>query len=95
MTKRKASYLPRIVDEKIKKYLDVFSALSIEGPIWCGKTWASLNHAVSANYIMEAALAPWPKLAPALPPSQSGEATWQFRFPWPRSFEVRIDSREP
>ena len=41
MTLRKASYLPRVVDEKIIEYLDVFSALSIEGPIWCGKTWAA------------------------------------------------------
>ena len=55
MTLRKAGYLPRIVDEKIKEYLNVFSALSIEGPKWCGKTWTSLNHAVSVNYIMDPA----------------------------------------
>ena len=55
MTIRKTGYLPRIIDNKIEEYLEVFGALSIEGPKWCGKTWTSLNHANSVNYIMDPA----------------------------------------
>ena len=31
-------YLPRLLDKKIEEYLNVFGALSVEGPKWCGKT---------------------------------------------------------
>lgn len=31
-------YLNRIVDNQLKTYLDVFGAVLIEGPKWCGKT---------------------------------------------------------
>ena len=58
-----------------------------------GSRWMEANDKLQE--MMETALTQWPKLTPALPPSQSGEAAWQFRFPWPRSFEVRIDIREP
>lgn len=34
------NYLPRIVDKQIQEYLSIFGAISIEGPKWCGKTWA-------------------------------------------------------
>lgn len=37
------NYKKRIIDEKIKKYLQVFGATVIEGPKWCGKTWAAKN----------------------------------------------------
>ena len=47
MSLRKKEYIDRLVDKKIKEYLDIFGAVSIEGPKWCGKTWASLNHANS------------------------------------------------
>ena len=47
MSLRKNSYIDRLVDKKIEEYLSVFGAVSIEGPKWCGKTWASLNHANS------------------------------------------------
>ncbi|MCM1370552.1 MAG: DUF4143 domain-containing protein [Clostridium sp.] len=43
----KREYKPRLVDEKIELYLDVFGAISIEGPKWCGKTWSSLYHSKS------------------------------------------------
>ena len=46
-------YRPRLVDEKIKRYLGLFGAVAIEGPKWCGKTWAALNHANSVVYIMD------------------------------------------
>ena len=47
MSLREKKYIDRLVDDKIKRYLSVFGAISIEGPKWCGKTWASLNHANS------------------------------------------------
>lgn len=47
MSLRKKEYVDRLVDEKIEEYLSIFGAISIEGPKWCGKTWASLNHANS------------------------------------------------
>ena len=40
-------YRKRIVDEKIKQYLEVFGAICIEGPKWCGKTWTCENVAGS------------------------------------------------
>lgn len=47
MSLRKKEYIDRLVDKKIEEYLEIFGAVSIEGPKWCGKTWASLNHANS------------------------------------------------
>lgn len=47
MSLRKEEYIDRLVDKKIEDYLSIFGAVSIEGPKWCGKTWASLNHANS------------------------------------------------
>lgn len=34
-------YKKRIVDRKIQSYLELFGAILIEGPKWCGKTWTS------------------------------------------------------
>ena len=53
MSLRKEEYVDRLVDKKIKDYLSIFGAVSIEGPKWCGKTWASLNHANSVAYLDE------------------------------------------
>ena len=55
MSLRKAGYLNRIIDNKVTEYLQLFGAILIEGPKWCGKTWTSLNHAGSATYIMDPA----------------------------------------
>lgn len=52
MSLKKEGYLPRIIDEKIEKYLKLFGAISIEGPKWCGKTWTSLNHGNSVIILM-------------------------------------------
>ncbi len=49
----KASYMERLIDRKIARYLKVFGAVSIEGPKWCGKTWTGLNHANSVTYMTE------------------------------------------
>lgn len=40
-------YRPRLVDTKIDQYLEAFSAICIEGPKWCGKTWTSTYHSNS------------------------------------------------
>ncbi|MDR1834175.1 MAG: DUF4143 domain-containing protein [Fusobacteriaceae bacterium] len=55
MALTKKGYKARIIDAKIEEYLQIFGAISIEGPKWCGKTWTSLNHANSATYIMNPA----------------------------------------
>ena len=47
MSFRQDNYIDRLVDKKIKDYLSIFGAVSIEGPKWCGKTWSSLNQANS------------------------------------------------
>ncbi len=51
MVLRKNSYVDRLVDKKIEDYLKIFGAVNIEGPKWCGKTWASLNHAKSSVFL--------------------------------------------
>lgn len=40
-------YKPRLVDKKIKEYLNTFGAICVEGPKWCGKTWTSAYHSAS------------------------------------------------
>jgi len=47
------NYKDRLIDEKIRKYLRIFGAISVEGPRWCGKTWTVLNHANSVTYLMD------------------------------------------
>ena len=47
----KKKYKARLIDSQIEKYLKIFSAISIEGPKWCGKTWAANNKAKSAVYL--------------------------------------------
>ena len=44
-------YIPRIIDNKIEKYLNTFGAVCVEGPKWCGKTWTSAYHSNSEIYI--------------------------------------------
>ena len=51
MAMQKEKYIPRLVDKKIKDYLEVSGAISIEGPKWCGKTWSALAHANSAVFL--------------------------------------------
>ena len=40
-------YKPRIIDKKIRQYLQTFGAVCVEGPKWCGKTWSSSYHCKS------------------------------------------------
>jgi len=51
MSLTKAGYRKRIIDNQIENNLQAFGAICIEGPKWCGKTWAALNQANSACYI--------------------------------------------
>lgn len=47
----KNGYLNRLIDAKIARMLNVFGGVCIEGPKWCGKTWAALNAAESVFYV--------------------------------------------
>ena len=47
----KNGYMPRLIDKSIDENLEIFGAISIEGPKWCGKTWTALNHANSVTYL--------------------------------------------
>ncbi len=44
-------YKPRLIDKKIEEYLKAFGAVCVEGPKWCGKTWACLYHSKSEIFI--------------------------------------------
>lgn len=46
-----AGYFPRIVDEQVKRYLEIFGAVEISGTKWCGKTWTALTHGASVSYV--------------------------------------------
>lgn len=53
MSLKKEDYIPRLIDNKVSRYLNVFGAVSVEGPKWVGKTWTGLNHAESVTYLTE------------------------------------------
>ena len=46
-------YLPRLVDELLKKELEAFGAVLITGPKWCGKTTTGLNQANSTLFLQD------------------------------------------
>jgi len=35
-------YIPRLIDEKLSEFLDLFGAVEVAGTMWCGKTWTSM-----------------------------------------------------
>ena len=43
----KDNYKPRIIDKMVDRYLNIFGAICIEGPKWCGKSWTSSYRANS------------------------------------------------
>lgn len=53
MSLTKDGYKPRLIDDKVARYLKIFGAVSIEGPKWCGKTRTSLNHANSVTLLTD------------------------------------------
>ena len=38
MTLKKDGYVPRLIDDELKRYLSIFGAVNIVGPKWSGKT---------------------------------------------------------
>ena len=48
MALTKEGYTQRLIDKEIDELLEMFGAISIEGPKYCGKTWTALNHANSS-----------------------------------------------
>lgn len=48
------SYIPRIVDAQIRRYLEVFGAVEVAGTKWCGKTWSACHCAKSVSYVDQA-----------------------------------------
>lgn len=45
------NYLPRIIDPLVKRRLETFGAVCIEGAKWCGKTWTAQRHSQSRIYL--------------------------------------------
>ena len=41
------NYKPRLIDKHIDEMLEIFGALCVEGPKWCGKSWTSAHHSAS------------------------------------------------
>ncbi|HJJ36371.1 MAG TPA: DUF4143 domain-containing protein [Methanocorpusculum sp.] len=50
---KNTTYLPRIIDTQIAEYLAASGAVLIEGPKWCGKTWATRHIAHSVLYLQD------------------------------------------
>lgn len=64
MSLTKKDYIPRLIDDKVSRYLSVFGAVSIEGPKWVGKTWTGLNHAESVTYMTDRSVRSLAKVDP-------------------------------
>lgn len=47
----KKGYKERLIDNLIAENLQIFGAISLEGPKWCGKTWTALNNSNSAVFL--------------------------------------------
>jgi predicted AAA+ superfamily ATPase len=41
--------MDRLIDDKINTLLSIFGGVQIDGPKWCGKTWAGLAHSQSVT----------------------------------------------
>lgn len=46
-------YRTRLIETKLDDYLSTFSAVCIEGPKYCGKTWTALSRAKSVAYLAD------------------------------------------
>lgn len=49
-------YLSRLVDGEVESLLEIFGAVEINGPKWCGKTWTALNHSCSEIHLDDEAM---------------------------------------
>lgn len=63
------TYINRLIDEKVEKYLKTFGAVSIVGPKWSGKTRTAGHHAASAFYLTPTPEEPDPLELAKLDPS--------------------------
>lgn len=45
------NYIPRLIDSKLSKYLDIFGAVEVAGTMWCGKTWTSMAFGESISRV--------------------------------------------
>lgn len=45
------TYKKRLIDNKINEYLQLFGAICVEGPKWCGKTSSCLNASKSVYFV--------------------------------------------
>lgn len=46
-------YKDRVIDNTVKQYLDIFGAIVIEGPKWCGKTWTGIKASNSQFFLAD------------------------------------------
>ncbi|MCF0232153.1 MAG: AAA family ATPase, partial [Enterococcus sp.] len=44
-------YKQRLIEKQLDKYLEIFGAICIEGPKYCGKTWTALSRSKSVANI--------------------------------------------
>lgn len=44
-------YIPRIADQMVERYIELFGAVEISGAMWCGKSWTSSAFAESITRI--------------------------------------------
>lgn len=59
-------YRPRIVDGRIQRALELFGAVEVRGPKWCGKSWSSYAFGESAVHIDDANVQPLVRADPTL-----------------------------
>ncbi len=46
-----SGYKTRLIEKKLDEYMQVFGAICIEGPKYCGKTWTAKSRGNSAAFI--------------------------------------------
>ena len=51
-----SGYRSRLMEDKLKFYLEAFGAVEVRGPRWCGKTWMSLSVANSVTKLDDPAV---------------------------------------
>lgn len=65
-SEKPAGYIPRLVDRRIARYLDLFGAVEIRGTKWCGKTWSAKAFGESTVRVDSSAVKPLVESDPAL-----------------------------
>ena len=50
---RPEGYRRRLIDDRLAMLLQVFGAVEIVGPKWCGKTWSALSVASSVIRLID------------------------------------------